>query len=76
MLYGPDRSGCMAYGWDKCIDQRQLQHAGGARVGMQDWRGPRPVAGARPGSLVKGNSYHGVQSETILQLSYVSPDVQ
>ena len=35
MLYGQDRLGRMAYGWNKRIDQRQLQSAGGARAGMQ-----------------------------------------
>ena len=76
MLYGPDRSGCMAYGRDKRIDQRQLQRAGGARAGMWDRRGPRPVTGARPGSSVQGDSYREVRSEMILQLGHVLPDVK
>ena len=36
---------------------------------MRDRRSPRPVAGARPGSLVQGDSYCGVRSETIPQRS-------
>ena len=63
MLYGPDRSGRMASGWDKSIDQHQPHSASGARTGMRDRRGPRPVAGARPGCSVQGDSYHGVRSE-------------
>ena len=74
MLYGLDRSGCMAFGWDKCIDLRQPQRAGGARAGMRDRCGPRPVARAWPGSSVQGDSYRGVRSETIPQLGEVSPD--
>ena len=36
MLFGPDRSGCVAYGRDKRIDRRQPQHARGAQAGMRD----------------------------------------
>ena len=52
-LDGPDRSGRMAYGRSKRIDQRQPQRAGGARAGMRGRRGPWPVAGARPGVRCK-----------------------
>ena len=74
MLYGPDRLDRMAYGRSKHTDQRQPQRAGDARVGMRDRRGPWPVAGAQPGSSVRGDSYRGVRSETIPWLGEVSPD--
>ena len=63
----------MAYGRSKHIDQRQPQRSGSARVGMRDRCSPRLVAGARPRSLVRGDSYRGVRSETIPQLGEVSP---
>ena len=76
VLYGLDRSGRMACGRSGRIDQRQPQHAGGAPAGMRDWRGLRPVTGARPGSSVQGDSDRGLQSETIPQLGHVLPDVK
>ena len=76
MLYGPDRSGRMAYGQNKRIDQRQPQSTGGARAGMRGRRDPQPVARARPGSSVQGDSCRGNRSKTIPQLSHVSPDIQ
>ena len=74
--HGPDRLGCMAYGLNKRIDQRQPQSDAGARTGMRGRHDSRPVAGTRPWSSVQGDSYRGVRSKTIPQLSHVSLDVR
>jgi len=65
MLHGPDRSGHMVCRRNKRIDQRQPQSTGGARTGMLDRHDPRPVARTRPGSLLQGDSCHGVRCKTI-----------
>ena len=56
VLHGSDRSGCMACRQNKRIGQHRSQKDEGARMGMQDQRDPRPVAGTRPGCSVQDKS--------------------
>ena len=52
-MHGPDRSGSVACGRNKRIDQHRPQSTRGARTGMQNGRDPRPIAGTWPGSSVQ-----------------------